>query len=264
MNRRDFIMSALAGPVVAASANAEPGPEQNDGPEYYELRLYHLRRGPKLKLADDFFREVALPAYKRAGTGAIGVFNVQTGPDSPSLYVLITHKSIESVAGLGARLSADKDYQTSGAEFLARPAADPAYTRMESSLMAAFSSIPRLEIPAGAAQNKPRLFELRTYESHGEAAGLKKVEMFNNGEIAIFRRAGINPVFFGQTIVGARMPNLTYMVVFDDMAGHDKAWGTFVADPEWKKLSTTPGYMDAEIVTNISNVFLRPTPYSQI
>jgi hypothetical protein len=88
--------------------------------------------------------------------------------------------------------------------------------------------------------------------------------MFNNGEIAIFRRAGINPVFFGQTLIGGKMPNLTYMVVFDDMAGHDKAWGTFVADPEWRKLSTTPGYADAEIVTSISNVFLRPTGYSQI
>jgi hypothetical protein len=263
MNRRDFLMSTIGAPLTAASASAETV-EQTAGREYYELRLYHLRRGPKVKLTDDYFRQVALPALKRAGTGPIGVFNVQTGPDSPTLYVLITHKSIQSVTETAARLAADKDYQTAGAEFLARPAADPAYTRMESSLMAAFSGIPNLEVPAGTTANKPRLFELRTYESHGEAAGLKKVEMFNNGEIAIFRRAGINPVFFGQTIVGSRMPNLTYMVVFDDMASHDKAWGTFVADPEWKKLSATPGYMDAEIVTNISNVFLRPTPYSQI
>ena len=54
------------------------------------------------------------------------------------------------------------------------------------------------------------------------------------------------------------------MLVFDDMPGRDKAWGTFGPDPEWKKLSTTPGYTNAEILTNITNVFLRPTGYSQI
>jgi hypothetical protein len=253
-------MSTAAAPLLAVSARSAENQPPAEGPEYYELRRYQLRRGPKVKLADDFFRDVALPALKRAGAGPVGAFNVQTGPDSPTLYVLITHKNIESFGGMAARLQEDNDYQTAGADFLARPATDPAYIRMESSLLAAFSGIPKLEVPA----NKPRLFELRTYESHGEAAGLKKVEMFNNGEIAIFRKAGINPVFFGQTIIGGRMPNLTYMVVFDDMAAHDKAWGTFVADPDWKKLSTRPGYMDAEIVTNISNVFLRPTGYSQI
>jgi hypothetical protein len=48
------------------------------------------------------------------------------------------------------------------------------------------------------------------------------------------------------------------------MAERDKNWSAFGSDPEWKKLSTTPGYGDAEIVSNISNLFLRPTSYSQI
>ena len=130
--------------------------------------------------------------------------------------------------------------------------------------MVAFESMPKLEVPAATAEKKPRLFELRTYESHSKKANKKKIEMFNNGEIAIFRRTGLAPVFFGETLVGAKMPNLTYMLAFDDMAAHDKNWGAFVADPEWKKLSSTPGYTDPEIVSNISNLFLRPTAYSQI
>jgi len=36
--------------------------------------------------------------------------------------------------------------------------------------------------------------------------------------IAIFRRAGLQPVFFGETLIGAKMPNLTYMLVFENMA----------------------------------------------
>src|SRR5205823_13591588 len=152
------------------------------------------------------------------------------------------------------------DYQKTGAEFINAPATDPSYVRVESSLMVAFAGMPELEAPAAAKGNQPRIFELRTYESHSKKANKKKIEMFNNGEIAIFRRTGLAPVFFGETLIGAKLPNLTYMLTFDNMAAHDKNWGAFASDPEWKKLSSTPGYTDPEIVTNISNVFLRPPP----
>ena len=268
MKRRHFIKSSLAAAslgglsssLVGAAAEA-PG----DGArEYYELRLYHLRRGTKQKLFDDYYREAAIPALNRAGLGAVGVFNVMTGPDNPTAYVLLTFKSLADFAALSGRLQADDEYQKTGADFIKAPAPDAAYVRIESSLMLAFSGIPRLEVPAAAAEKKPRIFELRTYESHSKKANLKKIEMFNVGEIAIFRRAGLTPVFFGETIIGSKLPNLTYMLTYENMAAHDKNWSQFGADPEWKKLSTTPGYTDPEIVSNISNVFLRPTAYSQI
>ncbi|HYV32528.1 MAG TPA: NIPSNAP family protein, partial [Candidatus Binatia bacterium] len=87
---------------------------------------------------------------------------------------------------------------------------------------------------------------------------------FNSGEIAIFRRTGLAPVFFGDTLIGTRQPQLTYMLAFDSPEARDKNWARFIADPDWKKLSTSPGYTDFEIVSSISNVLLRPTPYSQI
>ena len=92
----------------------------------------------------------------------------------------------------------------------------------------------------------------------------RKVKMFNEGEIAIFRRAGLQPVFFGEAIVGSNLPRITYMVAYDGMAGHDKAWAAFGADPEWRKLSSAPGNSDAEIVANISNTILRPAAGSEI
>ena len=200
----------------------------------------------------------------RAGIAPVGVFSVMFGPDSPTMYVLLPHKSIETFGTSLARVRADADYQKAGADFINAPATDPAYIRVESSLMVGFENIPKLEVPAATAAQKPRLFELRTYESHSKKANKKKIEMFNTGEIAIFRRAGLTPVFFGETLIGTKMPNLTYLLVFDDLDAREKSWDTFRADPEWKKLSSTPGYTDAEIVTNISNIFLRPTAYSQI
>ncbi len=75
-----------------------------------------------------------------------------------------------------------------------------------------------------ATRTENRLLNFRVYESHNERAAKKKIEMFNKGELAIFRRVGLTPVFFGETVVGAAMPNLTYLLVFPDEAGRKAAW----------------------------------------
>jgi hypothetical protein len=121
--------------------------------------------------------------------------------------------------------------------------------------------MPRLALPD---TSRPRLLNLRIYESHNERAARKKIDMFNQGELAIFRRVGLTPVFFGATVAGAAMPNLTYMLVFPDDAARTAAWSSFVKDPEWLKLRATPGFADKEIVSNITNKLLTPAAYSEI
>ena len=111
----------------------------------------------------------------------------------------------------------------------------------------------------------PRIFELRTYESHSVQAHARKVEMFTTmGELEIFRRAGLTPVFFGRALIGRRLPNFVYMLTFADQAAKQKAWRTCVADPEWEKLKSTPGYSDPEIRSNLTSLTLRPTSFSQV
>jgi NIPSNAP len=267
MKRRAFLQSSLAlagGGAVVSSLTASADETGTAQRQFYELRLYHLRRGPQMDLFDKFYRDAAIPALNRAGIAQVGVFNVMVGPDSPTMYVLLTHPSLESLTTTPARLDADAEYQTAGAEFVNAPATNPSYVRVESSLMMAFDGLPKLEAPSFPGGGPSRLFELRTYESHSRKAHRKKIEMFNRGEISIFRRTGLAPVFFGQTLIGSRLPNLTYMLGFENAAARDKGWSTFVADDEWHKLSRTPGYTDAEIVSDISNVLLRPASYSQI
>jgi hypothetical protein len=268
MNRRGLLASSIAlsawrGSKVFGSQAASEG-SQPSSREFYELRIYHLRRGPQQKLMDEFLERAALPALKRAQVGPVGVFHIMIGPASPSVYVLITHPSLESFATLERRLGDDEEFQRSAAAFVNAPATDPAYVRVESSLMLAFESLPHLEVPPAAAKHQGRIFELRTYESHSKRANRKKIEMFDKWEIAIFRRTGLRPVFFGETLAGANLPNLTYLLTFDDMASRDKAWATFIGDPEWKRISSMPGFTDPEIVSNITNVLLSPAPYSEI
>jgi hypothetical protein len=74
----------------------------------------------------------------------------------------------------------------------------------------------------------------------------------------------MQPVFFAETFVGQRMPNLVYMLSFDNLAAREKLWQAFGADPEWQKLRSQPGFNDQENVSNISNSILRPLPFSDI
>lgn len=265
MKRREFLTTSLTASALAATttsimnaADANPGPSR----EIFELRLYQLRMGPMTKRFDDFYRDIAVPAWNRAGVSTVGVFDVMIGPDAPTKYVLLPFVSLAAMQSARDKFEADDALLK--AEFANVPPTDPAYVRKESSLMQAFSGMPKLEVPPQVAEKKPRIFELRTYEAHSRKANRKKIEMFDVGEIDIFRRTGLRPVFFGDTFVGTKLPNLTYMLVFDDMATRDKNWSTFGGHPDWKKLSTTPGYTNAEILTNITSVFLRPTGYSQI
>jgi len=263
MRRRSFLASSVS--VSAASLAGLSASAQGADPvrELYELRRYQLRMGPRQALLDAYLKDALLPALKRLGIGPVGAFNVMLGPDAPSLYLLIPHRSAESVVTLSSRLAEDAAYSQAAAAYLDVPATEPAFVRVESWLLHAFDSHPRIAVPAAAAQNQPRVFELRTYESHGEKAAKKKIEMFGKGgEIAIFRKTGLTPVFFGETLAGARMPNLVYMLVFEDVAARERIWARFRDDPDWKALSALPEY--AGIVSTISSLLLRLATYSQI
>jgi len=269
MQRRSFLASSIAASALAVNASApsalgRQGAGAGESREYYELRRYHLLRGPQVKLADDFFREALVPALNRLGISPVGVFDVEIGPESPAPYVLIPSPSLETLLNVESRLIRDADYLKAGAAFLNAPALQPAYVRMESSLMVAFEGMPRLKAPPATAERRARMFELRTYESPTHQDHVRKVEMFNTGEFEVFEKAGFWQVFYGDTLIGTRLPNLTYMLCFEDLTDRSKKWEAFRSAPEWKKLSSLPRYTFEEIVSNITNVILRPTPYSQI
>ena len=260
MDRREF----LAATAVAALS---PLPKldrlaQSATRQYIELRRYHLLPGPKEHAFISFVGDVAIPAMNRAGVGKVGAFTVVYGENEPSLLLVLAHQTLDSIVSLRDRLASDAAYARAGAAILDTPMSDPPFVRVESTLLRAFDAMPTLEPAAAVGAATSRIYELRTYESHSDRAALNKLKMFNGGEVPIFRRAGLNPVFFGETLIGAKMPSLTYMVTFPNMSARDAAWAAFSKDPEWKTLSSDPQYRDN--VSAISDIILQPTSYSQI
>jgi hypothetical protein len=88
--------------------------------------------------------------------------------------------------------------------------------------------------------------------------------MFNSGEFGVFQRAGFWEVFYGDTLIGSHLPNLTYMLSFPDLSEMNAKWKAFGSDPEWKKLTSSSRFNFEEIVSNITSLILNPTSYSQI
>ena len=266
--RREFLAGAIATGAAAAGISARAqlaaaAPQAGVKRQAYELWIYQMAPGEMVQRADDYFQHALTPALGRAGAGPVGVFfkSSKEKAAAPEAYVLIPLTGIDAVASVRTALLDDAEYQKAAAAFLSAPPKDPAYVNLEARLMLAADFMPVLEAPE---KNENRVFELRRYRNPSEAAFRKKLEMFATGELTIFRRVGLNPVFFGEMLFGPDMPNITYMLAFADSAAHGRAWGEFGKNPAWQKLRVTPGYTDAEIIANIKSVMLKPTAYSQI
>jgi hypothetical protein len=227
---------------------------------YLQLQKYTLENDAQRQGLDAFLREAAVPAWNRLGIRPVGVF-IDPKELSP-VYVLLPHATLEGAATLTQRLLSDASFATRAASFLGAPKSAKPFAEMESWLLLAFTGMPGVETPARGAG---RVFQLRTYESPSVKTGQKKIEMFNDaGEIKIFREVGLNPVFFGETLFGAKMPNLTYMLAFESAEAQQEAWGKFGQHPEWQRLRGMAEYADGTILRNIVNVPLKPADYSQI
>jgi len=262
MKRREFMAaSCVAGLAPLSMSKLADAAESCDAPkkEFYELRLYSFASTEKRDAFCEFLGKAAIPALNRLGISPVGAFQLIEEGDTIDLYVLLPCGCPATLLSSTTKLMKDETYLKDGAAVLGAPMSDPAFASLESSLLLAFDGIPKTEVPTKKAS---RIFQLRTYQSHNAERAKKKVAMFNNGELETFRATGMNPVFFGEALVGSKMPNLTYMLGFDDMAANEAAWEKFRAHPKWIEMKNDPQYKDT--VSQITNLMLRPAKCSQI
>jgi hypothetical protein len=257
MNRRNFVSAAASGAAASGAPAASAGK-----PSIIELRLIRLRNGNMVQKTSDFLSKTAIPAAQRAGVKNIGAFGSLVAEQGPFALLLSSYPSLAAYGETAEKLAADKDYQAGLDAY--NSLNELSYIRLEVSLLRGFPGWPHVTPPPAGDKGSSRIFELRTYESNNSKAGKRKIRMFDEGESNLFKRLGMNPVFFGETIVGRNMPNLVYMVCFDSLAHREEAWKKFGSDPEWVKMRSNPEFVDALIVSNISNSLIRPMPFSPI
>ncbi len=247
------MLGALSPAVYGAKAN----------PEFYQIKIYHLKNNEQVNQVDEYLKNVYLPALHRLGVKNIGVFKPIANDTAlvKSIYVLIYFKSAEAWMKLEEKLTKDAKYTASAKSFSAVPYDKAPYERMQSVLLEAFSGQKHLLLPS--SKNAERVFELRSYESPTEDLFEKKIAMFNTGgEINIFKRLGFNPVFYARVISGNRMPNFMYMPVFDNVLQRNAQWKIFGSDPQWKEISAKPENENKVSVSHIDSILMHSTSYS--
>ena len=264
MQRRKFLATSLAASAIGLARDAAGQSPVARTREHYLICRYALKNGPQQKLTESYLSEALIPALVRRGMGPVGAFSLNIGPETPAYYVLIPGQDAAALAGLDLDLGRDEEFLKAAEPFWAAPASAPAFNRVEVSLLAAFEGWPKLVPPPSTDKKAKRIFQLRTYESPSYKAHVDKVKMFHSGEFQIFSNAGFHMVFFGDTLVGTRMPSLTYMLSFADGAELDARWNVFGNDPQWKKLSSDPRFSYEPIVSNITNLVLSPLSVSQL
>jgi hypothetical protein len=262
MNRRKLITGAAA---LATLMTTKSSSAQTTSPRsFLELKTWRLHnsREEQLKHLSDYLETALFPALTRAGATPIAALTTTIGPDSPTLVTIVQHASLTAFESALAKLEADPAHDKALQQLISGSGLP--FVTTESTLLHSLSIIPEIKLPPPDSSRPARIFELRTYQNQSTPSQQKKAWMFNNGEIAIFQRLGMNPIFIGEAIAGPRLPNITYMLAFENLAAREKLWQQFGSDPEWKKLDAPPELKDPEIVANISNTILTPRPFSPL
>ncbi|WP_310595048.1 NIPSNAP family protein [Flavobacterium sp.] len=231
--------------------------------ELYQIKTYNLKSESQLTVTENFLKDAYLPALKRIGIKAVGVFKPKTfAADSiKKIVVVIPFASSKQFLQLENKLAKDQEYLTIGSPYLDAAYNQAPYVRIESVVLQAFTDHPLLTLPQLDRPRANRVYELRSYESATEAIYRRKVDMFNaGGEIKLFQRLQFNAVFYGEVLSGGKMPNLMYLTTFANQESRDNHWKAFVDSPEWKSLIAMDKYKNT--ISHIDILFLYPTDYS--
>jgi len=238
---------------------------QSQNRDFYELRIYHIESPEQEKRLDNYLEKAYLPALHKAGIPKVGVFKPLLSDDKEAgkkVYVFVPYTSMEQFVDLPATLEKNTKYLKAGKDYIDAAHDNPAYRRIETSLLRAFTGMPHFQEPKLKGPKKNRVYELRSYESATEKQYLNKVKMFNDGEIEIFDRLGFNAVFYGEVIAGANMPNLVYLTTFEDLDSEKSHWKAFGTDPQWEKMKVMDEFQNN--MNRNDTRLLYPADYSDL
>jgi hypothetical protein len=259
MKRRKFVQSSLIGTSAIAAGFTFPGARNQAGDkEIVELREYELAFGGNPANLNTYLKDALIPALNKYGVSHVGAFSELGNFEPAKIYLLIPYPDITEYFKIPFRIAGDGDYLVASRNYNSLPPENKVFNRFSTRLMVAFDGLPALN----AGFRGSGIYELRTYEGYNEDAVRRKILMFNQAELEIFRNNALNPVFFGEVIAGPDLPCLTYMVAFKDMAERTKKWESFGSDPDWSRIKVLPEY--ANTVSKIIKKFLEPLPYSQV
>lgn len=258
MNRRSF-MGHMGGIGMLASVGA-PG-AVTEKRRVFTLENYYLKNGTQMGRIQDHIGKAALPALSRVHAGPKIVLEALVASHMPQVAVILGFQSIEELWNVRAKITSDEELMKSCEAWETH--SEQPYEHFATSLLEATDYCPEIENDK-EPRNTSRIFELRVYHSPTWRQLRALHERFAGPEIKIFHRVGVNPILYTSTVIGQNMPNLTYLIPFEDLAAREKAWNAFAADPEWVKVRKESIDRYGQISSIIQIALYRAAAYSPV
>jgi hypothetical protein len=252
MERRRFLESV--GALGVAGGLQAAGEKKT---RFYHLHQFFLNNGTQKARLDE---------YLQAGIRALGgapmiCLEGVVAPHLPQVAMITGLGSLEELMQMRTMLQENDEYRKAAQEW--ERGEEPPFVHYSTSILEAAPYSP--EVVSLSPQPKtPRIFELRVYHSPSHRQLRALHERFAGAEIKIFHRSGVNPILYTSTFLGPNMPNLTYLIPFDDLAARDKAWAAFGADPEWIKVRKESIDRAGQISLNSQISLYRASAYSPV
>ena len=265
MKRNLFFLLALVVFAISScklSVDTDTSEASTPDLDYFQLKIFNYETPEQEALLDNYFGTALLPALHKSGIENVGVFKPIEGLNENLNYImlLVPYQSLEQFEKMPAILDKDPAYLEAASAYIDAPHDQAPYTRIESFILRAFSATPRLALPELTSPRTERVYELRSYEGATEKLYNLKVEMFNEGESALFQELKFNPVIFCEVIASSHMPHLMYMTTHADTTAQKENWAAFGSHPELDRMKNLERYQNT--VSGMTRYQLYPTEYS--
>jgi hypothetical protein len=259
MERRSFVEGAGAA-LLASAAEAQTGSQARTR-RVFVLEQYHLKNGAQPARIHEYLGKTLLPALKRAGAGPSIFLEALVAPHMPQVAAVTVYDSVEHAFAVRAKVRSDAEARKGFEDWESGP--EQPYEHAANTLLEATPYCPPI-VPDREPRKTPRVFELRVYHSPTWRQLAALHERFAGPEIKIFHRVGVHPILYSSTLFGQNVPNLTYLIPFDNLAAREKAWAAFGADPEWIKVRKESIERSGQISSVMQMALYRATAYSPI
>jgi hypothetical protein len=245
--------------MMAAARPAGAAGEKRTG--FYMLEAFYLQQGSQVGRMNEYFSKLALPALQRVEyNGPVIYLESLVAPHMPQMVAVYGFQSLEHMWDVHSHINKDPEIMKN---FEKWDSGDPPFEQASSTLLQAADYSPEIVTPAEPPKT-PCLFELRVYHSPTWRQLKALHERFAGPEIQIFHRVGIHPILYSSTLIGTNMPNLTYLIPFENLAAREKAWETFAGDPEWIKVRKESIEKHGQISSIIQISLFKATTYSPV
>ena len=257
INRRSF-MGTLGGLGMLTSAAFDTAASEKR--RIFVLEHYYLKNGTQGGRMHDYCK-AAIPALGKVHTGPKIFLEALVAPHMHQIAVLLGFESLDELWSVQSKIHGDAELTKAFETWENHP--EQPYEHFSTALLEATDYCPEVKADPTPRQT-PRIFELRTYHSPTYRQLKALHERFAGPEIKIFHRTGVHPILYTSTLIGPNMPNLTYVIPFENLAEREKAWAAFSADPEWVKVRAESIEKHGQI-SSVSQISLyRATAYSPI